>query len=162
MRFFLLFFILFQIGCESNRFENWNEMKNKIMNQVESLFSPELMNRIDESIIFHSLTEQNVYDIIDLQLLDLVENLGKLNFKLKLAKSAKIFLCRNGYDQRFGVRMLRRKIQKLLEDPISEMLLKQVIPIGATISVKAQKGDLVFDYKLGKNPIQRALILPLK
>ena len=137
-------------------------MKIKIMDQVEYLFSPELINRIDESIIFHSLTEKNVYDIIDLQLLDLVQNLEKLNLKLKLAKSAKIFLCRNGYDQKFGVRMLRRKIQKFLEDPISEMLLKQIFPIGATISVKAQKGDLIFDYKLGKNPVQRAPRIPLK
>ncbi|MCH2651039.1 MAG: ATP-dependent Clp protease ATP-binding subunit, partial [Candidatus Marinimicrobia bacterium] len=69
--------------------ENYNKMKERIMERVQSLFSPELMNRIDESIVFHSLTESNVYQIIDLQVSDLIQNLSKLGLNLQLNKSAK-------------------------------------------------------------------------
>ncbi|HIC36179.1 MAG TPA: ATP-dependent Clp protease ATP-binding subunit, partial [Candidatus Marinimicrobia bacterium] len=112
--------------------ENYQKMKERIMNDVQDLFSPELMNRIDEFIVFHSLSEQNVYDIIDLQLSDLIQNLAKLGLSLKLTKTAKKLLAKNGYDPKYGVRLLRREIQKSLEDPISEMILKQVFTQGTT------------------------------
>jgi len=124
-------------------------MKERIMNDVQDLFSPELMNRIDESIVFHSLSEENVYNIIDLQISDLTQNLNKLGLSLKLTKSAKKLLASRGYDQRYGVRLLRREIQRSLEDPISEMLLKQILNQGTTITVKALKKELHFDYKSG-------------
>ena len=78
-------------------------MKKRVMDNVQDLFSPELMNRIDESIVFHSLSEQNVYDIIDLQLFDLTKNLSKLGLGLKLTKTAKKLLANNGYDAKYGV-----------------------------------------------------------
>ena len=113
------------------------------------------MNRIDESIVFHSLSEQNVYDIIDLQLSDLIQNLAKLGLGLKLSKSAKKILAKNGYDPKYGVRLLRREIQKSLEDPISEMLLKQIFTEGTTITVKTQKKKLHFDFKKAEKPINK-------
>jgi len=135
--------------------ENYQKMKETVLDKVQGLFSPELMNRIDESIVFHSLSEQNVYDIIDLQLSDLIQNLAKLGLGLKLSKSAKKILAKNGYDPKYGVRLLRREIQKSLEDPISEMLLKQIFTEGTTITVKTQKKKLHFDFKKAEKPIHK-------
>jgi len=130
--------------------EKYQNMKQRVMDNVQDLFSPELMNRIDESIVFHSLSEQDVYEIIDLQLFDLIQNLSKLGLKLKMTKSAKKLLAKNGYDAKYGVRPLRREIQKSLEDPISEMILKHTFTNGTTITVKALKQNLYFDYKSSK------------
>ena len=126
--------------------EQYLKMKERVLGHVKDLFSPELVNRIDDSIVFHQLSEENVYDIIDLQISDLVQNLSKLGLKLRLNKSAKKFLARKGYDPKYGVRLLRREIQKTLEDPISEMLLKNSYATGMIIVVKAIKNQIVFDY----------------
>ena len=127
--------------------QEYLKMKEKILGHVKNTFSPELVNRIDDSIVFHQLSESNVYDIIDLQISDLEQNLLKLGLKLKLHKSAKKFIANKGYDQRYGVRLLRREIQKLLEDPISEMLLKNTYPKGTLIIIKLQKNQIIFDFK---------------
>ena len=134
-------------GHESSSDEKYKEMQASLMDQVQKLFSPELFNRIDESIVFHALSEQNVFDIIDLQLSDLNHNLGKLGLRLKISKNAKKLIVKKGYDPEFGVRPLRREIQRSLEDPISEMLLKQVFKKGTIIKVDAIKQQLKFDYQ---------------
>ena len=136
----------FGFGREKDE-EEYQKMKQKIMDNVEKLFSPELVNRIDESIVFHQLNEKNVYEIIDLQISDLVNNLSKIGLKIKLNKSAKKYLAKHGYDSRYGVRMLRREIQSSLEDPISELLLRKVFPKGTIITVKSVKNKLIFDYR---------------
>ena len=127
--------------------QEYLKMKEKILGHVKKTFSPELVNRIDDSIVFHQLSESDVYDIIDLQIADLEQNLLKLGLKLKLHKSAKKYIANKGYDQRYGVRLLRREIQKLLEDPISEMLLKNTYPKGTIIIIKLQKNQIIFDFK---------------
>jgi ATP-dependent Clp protease ATP-binding subunit ClpC len=130
-------------------------MKERILGHVKELFSPELVNRIDDSIVFHQLSESNVYEIIDLQISDLIENLSKLGLKLKLNKSAKKYIANKGYDPKYGVRLLRREIQKTLEDPISEMLLKNAYSKGTVIIVKVQKGQIVFSYNAAKRPSKK-------
>ena len=126
---------------------NYYKMREILLDKVQTLFSPELINRIDESIVFHALTEQNVYDIIDLQLSDLIQNLAKLGLGLKLSRSAKRLLSKNGYDPKYGVRLLRREIQKSLEDPISELLLKRVFSDGTILSVTVRQKKFHFDIK---------------
>ena len=93
---------------------------------------------------------------------DLFQNLAKLGLKLKLSKTAKKLLAKNGYDPQYGVRMLRREIQKSLEDPISEMLLKQVFMKGMTITVKALKNKMHFDFKKSAKSKSKKLKLPSK
>ena len=83
----------------------------------------------------------------DLQISDLIDNLSKLGLRFKLNKSAKKYIATKGYDPRYGVRLLRREIQKLLEDPISEMLLKNTYSKGTLINVKFQKGQIIFEIK---------------
>ncbi|MDP6170048.1 MAG: ATP-dependent Clp protease ATP-binding subunit [Candidatus Marinimicrobia bacterium] len=130
--------------------EEYLKMKERVLGHVKDLFSPELVNRIDDSIVFHQLSESNVYDIIDLQVSDLIKNLSKLGLKLKLNKSAKKYIASKGYDPKYGVRLLRREIQKSLEDPISEMLLKKLYSEGTVITVKVEKGQIVFNYNAPK------------
>ena len=139
----------FGFGREKDQ-EEYLKMKQKIMDHVKELFSPELVNRIDESIVFHQLNESNVYEIIDLQISDLVENLSKIGLRIKLNKSAKKYLAEQGYNPKYGVRMLRREIQRTLEDPISELLLKKVFPKGTIITVKSVKNKIIFDYRSRK------------
>tara|TARA_Y100000590_G_scaffold470408_1_gene664634 strand:+ start:679 stop:3150 length:2472 start_codon:yes stop_codon:yes gene_type:complete len=133
-------------GPENSSDNQYNEMQARLMDQVRKLFSPELLNRIDESIVFRALSEQNVLEIIDLQLSDLDINLEKLGLKLKISKPAKKLIARKGFDPEFGVRPLRREIQCSLEDPISEMLLKQIFKKGTVIKVDAIKKQLKFDF----------------
>ena len=120
------------------------------------------MNPIDGFIGFPSLSEQKVYGSMELQLTDLNQNPAKLGLSLKLTKTAKKLLAKNGYDPKYGVRLLRREIQKSLEDPISEMILKQVFTQGTTITVKTLKKDLHFDYKSGKKSKEKKPKLPSK
>ena len=130
-------------------------MKNTILDNVQNLFSPELLNRIDESIVFHQLKESDVYKIIDLQFSDLVNNLAKLGLKIKLNPTARKFLASKGYNPEYGVRYLRREIQNLVEDPISDMLLKNIIPLNSTIVVNCKKQKLTFHHTISKANINK-------
>jgi len=127
-----------------------NKIRQTIKKEVMEIFSPELLNRIDESIIFDSLNQEDVFKIIDIQLQDLVLNLEKHGIKIKIYKSAKKFLATKGYNTKYGVRSLKRKIQQYLEDPISDMFLKKIINSGTTISVKYQKNKIQIDTVLPK------------
>ena len=116
--------------------------KIEIMDKVRNTFSPELINRIDDSIIFNSLDEEDVYQIIDLQVSDLLESLKKMNLKLRINRTAKRYIAIKSYDPRYGVRLLRRMIQKYLEDPIADIILKKPPASGTLISVKYEKNKL--------------------
>ena len=140
---------------EEKNDESYLKMKNKILDNVQNLFSPELLNRIDESIVFHQLKESDVYKIIDLQFSDLVNNLAKLGLKIKLNPTARKFLASKGYNPEYGVRYLRREIQNLVEDPISDMLLKNIIPLSSTIVVSCKKQELTFHHTISKANINK-------
>ncbi len=126
--------------------QDHSEMKEILLGKVKQLFAPELLNRIDESIVFHSLSQEDVFNIIDLQLKELINNLDNIGLKLSLAKTAKKLISKRGYDPENGVRPLRREIQKALVDPISEMLLTEVFKQGTIIKVKVLKNHLKFDF----------------
>ena len=140
---------------EEKNDESYLKMKNTILDNVQNLFSPELLNRIDESIVFHQLKESDVYKIIDLQFSDLVNNLAKLGLKIKLNPTARKFLASKGYNPEYGVRYLRREIQNLVEDPISDMLLKNIIPLSSTIVVSCKKQELTFHHTISKANINK-------
>ena len=126
--------------------ENQKNIKSKIMKSVQNTFSPELINRIDDTIVFHSLSEKDIFQIIDLQLNDLSENLAKIGLKIKISIGAKRLLAKNGYDPKYGARPLRREIQVSIEDYLSEVLLKRKLIEGTTIKVDADKFDYKFSF----------------
>ena len=136
--------------------DNYKNVRSKIMKSVEKTFSPELINRIDDTVVFHSLSEEDVFQIIDLQLSDLSENLSKMGLKIKLSISAKRLLAKRGYDPQYGARPLRREIQVSLEDHLSEVFLKRTFPVGTIIKVDSNKSNFKFLFiKKNKSPTKK-------
>jgi len=124
--------------------KSYETMRDKLLEKVKTTFSPEFLNRLDETIVFHTLAEEHVLNIIDLQLEDLRSNLKRKGMKVKLMKSAVKLLLKKGYNPEYGARHLRRQIQNSLEDPIAEMLLEDKFVKGDTIKVNAKKGDFFY------------------
>ncbi len=124
--------------------KSYEAMRDKLLEKVKTTFSPEFLNRLDETIVFHSLAEEHVLNIIDLQLEDLHNNLKRKGMKVKLTKSAVKLLLKKGYNPEYGARHLRRQIQNSLEDPIAEMLLEEKFVTGDTIKVNAKKGEFFY------------------
>jgi len=99
--------------------------KSIIQGALKKTFSPEFLNRIDDVVIFNSLTQDHIFEIIDITLKNVYDRLAKLNYTLELTKEAKTFVAEKGFDPQFGARPLHRAIQKYLEDPLAEFILNE-------------------------------------
>ncbi|MCD6551569.1 ATP-dependent Clp protease ATP-binding subunit, partial [Thermotoga sp.] len=132
---------------EEREFE---KIKELVLDEVKKTFRPEFLNRIDETIIFHPLKKEHIEQIIDILLRDLRKRLAEKNMKLVLTKSAKEFLVEKGFDPVYGARPLKRAIQKYVEDPLSEEILKSKFEEGDTIVCRAHKDGLRFTKKKEK------------
>jgi ATP-dependent Clp protease ATP-binding subunit ClpC len=117
-------------------------MKNRIMGELKKVFRPEFINRIDEVIVFHKLTKEEITTIVDLLLRRIRESLAERELSLNLSDGAADFLVDKGWDPAMGARPLRRAIQRYIEDPLADEVLSQSMPPGSTIEVdKAPEGD---------------------
>jgi ATP-dependent Clp protease ATP-binding subunit ClpC len=116
---------------------------------LKRTFSPEFLNRIDDVIIFNSLTKEHIFTIIDITMKSVLKRLENLGFSLELTEEAKGFLAEKGYDQQFGARPLHRAIQKYLEDPLAEEILNMNIHNGDILIANLDKENqkLVFTLK---------------
>jgi len=117
---------------EESREEN---TKNVIQNALRKAFSPEFLNRIDDMIMFNSLTRENIHKIIDLELQKLYGRINELGYNIEMSKKAKDFIVEKGYDEKFGARPLKRAIQKYVEDPLAEEIIKANLAEGDMIKV---------------------------
>lgn len=108
-------------------------MKSTIQNALKRAFSPEFLNRLDDVIVFNSLQREHIHKIIDITLGKLFSRITALGYNIELTEKAKDFLAEKGYDQQFGARPLNRAIQKYLEDPIAEEILKGEVEEGGTL-----------------------------
>ena len=126
--------------------DEYENMKSTVEETMKRLFNPEFLNRIDEYVIFHTLKKEHMVRIIDLQLKSLVKRLALRNISLELGKSAKEFLAEKGFDEKYGARPLRRTIQRLVEDPIAEEMLRGGFSDGSVVKGKLDKkaGVVVF------------------
>jgi ATP-dependent Clp protease ATP-binding subunit ClpC len=106
---------------------------------LKKAFAPEFLNRIDDVIMFNSLTKEHIHEIIDIELKGLYDRVNSLNYKLKISAAAKDFIADKGYDSQFGARPLKRAIQKYLEDEMAEVIIKASVVQGDTISVGFDK-----------------------
>jgi ATP-dependent Clp protease ATP-binding subunit ClpC len=130
--------------------ENMDEaMRATIQNALRKAFSPEFLNRLDDLIIFNSLEKEHLHQIIDLMLAKVFARIETLGFKVELTEKAKDFLAEKGYDPQYGARPLSRAIQKYLEDPIAEEILKAELENGDTIVADHDGAEdaLVFSIK---------------
>ncbi|MHB1345351.1 MAG: ATP-dependent Clp protease ATP-binding subunit [Thermoleophilia bacterium] len=121
----------------------YGEMKSRVMGELKKVFRPEFLNRIDEVIVFHKLSKEQVHDIIDLMLGRLRVQLGDRGINLELTNEAKELLLEFGYDPAMGARPLRRAIQRHVEDVLAEEVLNGRLPPGSTVVMTREGEQLV-------------------
>lgn len=115
--------------------------KSIIENSLKKTFSPEFLNRIDDLVIFNSLEQHHILEIVDIALSHLYKRLEKMGFTVKLSKAAKEFIAQKGFDPMYGARPLHRAIQKYVEDPLAEKILSIGNKAGATFKIGHTKGS---------------------
>jgi ATP-dependent Clp protease ATP-binding subunit ClpC len=118
----------------ASRIQNADENNKAVIEKaLKRTFSPEFLNRIDDVIIFNSLTKENIFEIIDILMKGVMKRLVNLGFAMELTSQAKDFIADKGYDSQFGARPLHRAIQKYLEDPLAEEILNMNVKEGDTL-----------------------------
>ena len=139
-------------GTTAKKSQEDSFTQKTIMNSLRKKFAPEFLNRIDDVIIFNSLSEKNIHSIIEIELEKLYIRISELGYKIKLTKKAKDFLCKNGYDKKYGARPLKRTIQKHVEDLIAAEILNSSINDGDTINIDhiGKKTELTLKIKNSK------------
>jgi ATP-dependent Clp protease ATP-binding subunit ClpC len=125
----------FGFGSEKAE-DKYSSLKNTVEDAMKKLFNPEFLNRVDETIVFRNLEKEDILKIIDIELRDLLKNIKENKMQFSLDLSAKNFLVEKGFDQKFGARPLRRAIQKYVEDPIAEEILKGSFKEGSRINAR--------------------------
>lgn len=128
------------IGFNSSKTFN----KEKIESSLRETFRPEFLNRVDEIVIFDSLTENELIQIVDIMLADTSRALADKNISLIVSDEAKRYLMKKGTDLKYGARPLRRAIQRYVEDELSEKVLRQEINSGNTVKVDLENDELKF------------------
>lgn len=123
------------VDGKGNRQVEYKKMKEKVLSEMKKTFRPEFLNRIDATVVFHALTQEHIRQIVDLMLTQVAASLKEKDISLEVTDAAKDFLGDKGYDPVFGARPLRRTIQNLVEDQLSEALLRAEFRSGDTVEV---------------------------
>lgn len=129
-------------GTKAKEESKVDNAKNVIQNALRKAFAPEFLNRIDDMIMFNSLSREDIHKIIDLELKKLYGRINSLGYSIEMTEKAKDFIVDNGYDEKFGARPLKRAIQKYIEDPLAEQIVRANLSEGDKIKV-----DLAEDAK---------------
>jgi ATP-dependent Clp protease ATP-binding subunit ClpB len=124
--------------------EDEKQVREAVTQILREHFKPEFLNRIDDIVIFHRLSREQITQIIDVQLERLRAMLHERNISLELQASARELLAREGYDPNFGARPLKRAIQTLIQNPLAMKLLRGEISSGQTVIVSARDGEMEF------------------
>lgn len=125
--------------------KNYEAMKNNVMEEVKQTFKPEFLNRIDETLVFHSLSKDHVKKVVTIMLKTLVNRCkNQMNIDLVVRDSVKKFIADSGYDEKYGARPLRRAIQNKIEDKLSEEILNGNIKTGDTVAVGMKNKQVEF------------------
>jgi ATP-dependent Clp protease ATP-binding subunit ClpC len=124
---------------------SYEKMKDKVLEEMKKTFRPEFLNRIDGAVVFHALTQEHIRQIVGLMLSQMEVQLKEKDMKLEITEAAKDLLGEKGYDPTFGARPLRRVIEHMVEDPLSEALLEGRFHSGETIQIDCQNGEIVLN-----------------
>jgi ATP-dependent Clp protease ATP-binding subunit ClpC len=120
-------------------------MREKILEEAKKTFRPEFLNRLDDIIVFRSLTKPDLIQILELETQKVLQRLKNRNLNLQLDEKAKDFLVEKGYDPQYGARPMRRSVERFLEDPLAEEILKGNLHEGEPIQVTSDKDHLIFN-----------------
>jgi ATP-dependent Clp protease ATP-binding subunit ClpC len=126
---------------------SYEKMRERILDEARKTFRPEFLNRLDDVIVFRSLNKPDLIQILDLEINKVLERLRHKNLKLELDEKAKDFLVEKGYDPQYGARPMRRSVERFLEDPLAEEILKGSLHEGEPILVTVGNDKLVFNQK---------------
>jgi len=124
--------------------EAYERMKENVMEELKRTFRPEFLNRIDDVIVFHQLEEEHLKKIVDLMLKSLKNRIKEMNIDIEVTDKAKSLLVSKGYDPVYGARPLRRAIQKMVEDKLSEEMLAGNIKAGSKVLLDSDGDQLIF------------------
>ncbi len=130
-------------GTKAKENQSSDLAKGVIEGALKKAFAPEFLNRIDDVVMFNSLDRENIHEIIDIELNGLYGRINELGYKVKITSEAKDFIADKGFDSQFGARPLKRAIQKLLEDPLAEEIIKSNIEEGDTINVVLKNDEII-------------------
>lgn len=145
---------------EDDEKARYEKMKDTVMDEMKKMFRPEFLNRLDDTIIFHQLTKEEIRNIVDIMLQDLIKRLGTQNMELSVPDNVKDELAKEGYSPSYGARPLRRVIQKKLEDELSEQILLGRFKEGDVITASLNdSNELVFE-KTGEKPVKKSTPSP--
>ena len=122
--------------------DNFDEMKKRVLEAMKKAFKPEFLNRIDDSIVFHSLEESHIKEIVDLMLKEIQLRLKENEMTMEVSPEAKTLIAKEGFDSEYGARPLRRAIQRLIEDPLADELLKGEFKSGNHILIGEAEGKI--------------------
>lgn len=122
----------------------YEKMKDNVMEELRSNFRPEFLNRIDDIIVFHQLEEEHLKEIVEIMLKSLLKRIKEMNIEIEVSDEAKSMLMKKGFDQQYGARPLRRAITKLVEDQLSEEILKGNVKAGSKVQIVVEEEKLVF------------------
>jgi len=131
---------------------SYDKMKEKIMDEAKKIFRPEFLNRLDDAIVFRSLTKPDLLEILDLEVSKVLKRLKAKQLHLTLEPAARDFLVEKGYDPTYGARPMRRAVERYLEDPLAEEILKSNLLPNEPITVMVEDGKLVFKQKAPDAP----------
>ena len=139
-------------STEAKKSSKSSYAKGVIENALKKSFAPEFLNRIDDVVIFDSLEIDDIHKIIDIELKELYHRIEDLGYSIKISKKAKDFIVEKGWDAQFGARPLKRAIQKYVEDPLAEEIIKTKLGLGDVINVDfdGRKKDIVIKIARGK------------
>lgn len=137
-------------GTGAKTANNKDDQKGVIENALKKAFAPEFLNRVDDLVLFNSLTKEDIHKIIDIELAKLYSRVEDLGYKLKLTGAAKDYISDKGYDAKFGARPLKRAIQKYVEDALAEEIINSNIEEGDSISIDFDKKKEEISIKVKK------------
>ncbi len=139
-------------GTKAQTEQKIESSKAVVQNALRKAFSPEFLNRVDDMIMFNSLTRENIHVIIDLELDKLYGRINDLGYSIEMTNAAKDFIVDKGYDEKFGARPLKRAIQKYIEDPLAEEIVKSNLHEGDMIKIDFAEGntELTVNIQKGK------------
>jgi ATP-dependent Clp protease ATP-binding subunit ClpC len=130
--------------------------KSVIQKALSKSFAPEFLNRIDDVVIFNSLSKENIDNIIDIEMYDILSRIKEIGYNVKISEKAKDFIAEKGFDRHFGARPLKRAIQKYFEDPLAEEIIKSNLKEGDSIKVDLNKDKSELIMKLVKSIVKKS------